>query len=247
MIWRLALAGFGLAAVLTGQKSGPAKLIAELEAENAAYLRLLSDWGKLVQYGSDNAELRPPAPGVNRVVFFGDEIFEKWENFFPGKPYLNRGITHQATGQMLVRFRQDVIALKPKVVVILGGANDFAGYAGPATEGTIGENFMTMTELAKLHGINVVLASVTPICDCYQILSARRPPGRILGLNGWLKGYAARAGAVYADVYAVLAEGRTMKKELTVDGLLPNAEGYALMAPVFEKAIEAALRGAAGQ
>ena len=131
------------------------------------------------------------------------------------------------------RFRQDVIALQPKVVVILGGANDFAGYAGPATEGTVSENIMTMAELAKLHGIKVVLASVTPICDCYQILSARRPPGRILGLNGWLKGYAARAGAVYADVYAVLAEGRTMKKKLTVDGLLPNAEGYALMAPVF--------------
>ena len=247
MIWRLAVLGFGLAVLLTGQKRDSAKLIAELEAENAAYLRLLSDWGKLVQYGSENAELRPSAPGINRVVFFGDEIFEKWENFFPGKPYLNRGITHQATGQMLVRFRQDVIALKPKVVVILGGANDFAGFAGPATEGTIGENIMTMTELAKLHGIKVVLASVTPICDCYQILSARRPPGRILGLNGWLKGYASKAGAVYADVYAVLAEGRNMRKELTVDGLVPNAEGYGLMAPVFETAIAAALRGAGGQ
>ena len=243
MILRLAVLCVGLAAVLPGQKDNSAKLIAELEAENAAYLRLLSDWGKLVQYGSDNAELRPPPPGVNRVVFFGDEIFEEWVNFFPGKPYLNRGITHQATGQMLVRFRQDVIALRPKVVVILGGANDFAGYAGPATEGTIVENIMTMTELAKLHGIRVVLASVTPICDCFQILSARRPPGRILGLNGWLKGYAAKVGAVYADVYSVLAQGREMKKELTADGLIPNAEGYALMAPVLERAIAAALSG----
>ena len=241
MIWRLAVLSFGMAAVLAGQKDSSAKLIAELEAENAAYLRSLSDWGGLVRYGSDNAELRPPGPGVNRVVFFGDEIFEKWENFFPGKPYLNRGITHQATPQMLVRFRQDVIALRPKVVVMLGGANDFAGYAGPATEGTIVENIMTMTELAKLHGIKVVLASVTPICDCYEILSARRPPGRILGLNGWLKRYAAKVGAVYADVYSVLAEGRNMRKELTVDGLIPNAEGYALMAPVFEKAIAAAI------
>lgn len=215
---------------------------AELEAENARYLRLLSDWGQLVKYGSDNAELRAPKPGENRVVFFGDEIFEKWEGFFPGKPhYLNRGITHQATPQMLVRFRQDVIGLKPKVVVILGGANDFAGYAGPATEGTISENFETMVELAKLHGIRVVLVSVTPICDCYALLSQRRPPGRILGLNGWLKGFARRSGSVYADVYAVLGQGRNMRKELTVDGLIPNAAGYALMAPVIEKAIEEAL------
>ena len=215
--------------------------VAELEAENARYLRLLSDWGQLVRYGSENAELRDPAAGVNRVVFFGDEIFEKWEKFFPGKPYLNRGIAHQATPQMLVRFRQDVIALKPKVVVILGGANDFAGFAGPATEGTISENIMTMVELAKLHGIRVVLASVTPICDCSTILSERRPPGRILGFNGWLKGYAKTAGVVYADVYSVLGQGRNLKKELTVDGLIPNAAGYALMAPVIEKAIAEAL------
>jgi lysophospholipase L1-like esterase len=242
MIWRLAVLCFGLGVVLAGQEDKSAKLISELEEENAGYLRLLADWGKLVQYGSENAELRSPAPGVNRVVFFGDDIFEKWIDFFPGKPYLNRGITRQATPQMLVRFRQDVIALKPKVVVILGGANDFAGFAGPATEGTISENIMTMTELAKLHGIKVVLASVTPICDCFQILSARRPPGRIIGLNGWLKGYAAKVGAVYADVYSVLAQGRNLKQELTVDGLIPNAAGYALMAPVFEKAIADALR-----
>lgn len=236
-MWRWAVLLCGFAAALPGQQ---AQLIEELEAENKAYLRLLSDWGKLVHYGSDNAELRPDP---NRVVFFGDDIFEKWENFFPGKPYLNRGITHQATPQLLVRFRQDVISLKPKVVVIHAGANDFAGYAGPATEGTITENFMTMTELAKLHGIRVVLVSVTPICDCFEILSARRPPGRIIGLNGWLKGFAAKNGFVYADVYSVLAQGRNMKRELTVDGLIPNAAGYALMAPV----IEAAIAKAAGQ
>ncbi len=216
--------------------------LAELEAENTRYLRLLSDWGQLVKYGSDNAELRAPKEGETRVVFFGDDIFEKWENFFPGKPsYLNRGIATQATPQMLVRFRQDVIALKPKVVVILGGANDFAGFAGPATEGTITENFETMVELAKLHNIKVVLASVTPICDCFALLSARRPPGRILGLNGWLKGFARRSGSVYADLYSVLGQGRNMKQELTVDGLIPNAAGYALMAPVLEKAIAEAL------
>lgn len=239
---RLAVLLLGLAAVLPAQTDNPAKLIEQLEAENKAYLRLLSDWGSLVRYGSDNAELRPPAPGVKRVVFFGDDVFDQWPDFFPGKPYLNRGISHQATPQMLVRFRQDVIALQPKVVVIMGGSSDFAGYAGPATEGTISENIMTMTELAKLHGIKVVLASVTPICDCPTIWSDRRPPGKILGFNGWLKSYAAKSGAVYADIYAVLGQGRNMKKELTVDGLIPNKAGYALMAPVFEKAIAEALK-----
>ncbi|MBI2690068.1 MAG: SGNH/GDSL hydrolase family protein [Acidobacteria bacterium] len=234
---RLAVMLAALAGLLPAQAT-----TAQLEEENAKYLRLLSDWGGLVRYGSENAELRPPAPGVNRVVFFGDDVFEKWDTFFPGKPYLNRGITHQATPQMLVRFRQDVISLKPKVVVIMGGTNDFAGYAGPATEGTIAENMETMVELAKLHGIKVVLASVTPICDCFEQLSARRPQGKIIGLNGWLKRYAASAGAVYADFYSVLAQGRNMRQELTVDGLIPNEKGYALMAPVAEKAIGEALR-----
>lgn len=242
MMRRLAILTAGVAGLLCAQPNNAAKRIAELEKENAAYLRLLSDWGKLVRYGSENAELRPPAEGVNRVVFFGDDVIEHWEPFFPGKPYLNRGIAHQATPQLLVRFRQDVIALRPKAVVIMGGSSDFAGYAGPATEGTISENIMTMTELAKLHGIKVVLASVTPICDCFSLLSARRPPGKLIGLNGWLKRYAKQAGAAYADFYSVLAEGRQMKQELTVDGLLPNAAGYARLAPVAEQAISEALK-----
>lgn len=228
--------------LLLGLQSDPAKLIEELEKENTAYIRLLSDWGKLTKYGSENAELRAPKPGENRVVFFGDDVFEQWPDFFPDKKeYLNRGISNQATPQMLVRFRQDVVALKPKVVVIMGGTNDFAGYAGPATEGTISENIVTMVELAKLHGIRVVLASVTPICDCVKILSERRPPGKILGFNGWLKGYARQSGSVYADLYAVLGQGRNMRKELTTDGLIPNAVGYAEMTPVIEKAIAEAL------
>lgn len=242
---QLLLCFFAAGALLFGQ-SEAAKLVEELEKENASYLRLLRDWGSLVRYGSDNAELRPPKPDETRVVFFGDDIFDRWgdgeaDRFFPGKKYLNRGIANQATPQMLVRFRQDVISLKPKVVVIMGGTNDFAGYAGPATEGTITENLMTMTELAKLHGIKVVLSSVTPICDCFSLLSQRRPQGKIIGLNGWIKDYAAKSGAVYADFYSVLAQGRNMKQELTIDGLLPNQAGYALMQPVAEKAIAEAL------
>lgn len=225
------------------QQPDSAKTVAELEHELRAHIRLLSDWGGLTRYGSENTELML-SPDPDRVVFLGDEVTEMWghgDEFFPGKPYLNRGIAHQTTPQMLVRFRQDVISLKPKVVVIQGGTNDLAGYAGPATEGTISENFMTMTELAQAHGIRVVIASVTPVCDCFTKLTKRRPVGRILGLNGWLKRYAAENGAVYLDYYSALAGGRQMNQDLTVDGLIPNEAGYALMTPLAEQAIAAAL------
>lgn len=219
----------------------------DLEREVTSHLRLLSDWASLTKYGSDNAELRS-VPGENRVVFLGDEITEQWgqsaAKFFPGKPYLNRGIAHQTTPQMLVRFRQDVIALKPKVVVIQAGTNDLAGFAGPMTEGMAAENFMSMVELAKANGIRVVLASVTPVCNCYQNLTARRPLGKIAGLNAWLKDYAARTGSVFLNYHAALAEGLTMKKELTVDGLIPNDAGYEKMASLAEKAIAEALSDA---
>jgi lysophospholipase L1-like esterase len=227
------------------QRADPAETIAQLERELAAHVRLLSDWGGLTRYGSENADLGPPAPGVDRVVFLGDEITEMWgrgeAKFFPGKPFLNRGIRHQTTPQMLVRFRQDVIGLKPKVVVIQGGSADLGGYSGPATQGTISENFMSMTELAKVNGIRVVLASVTPVCDCFKVLTDRRPPGRIIGINAWLKDYAAQSGSVYLDYYSALAEGRAMRKELTVDGLIPNDAGYKVMAPLAEQAIIQAL------
>ena len=227
------------------QPADPAKSTADLERELAAHIRLLADWGGLTRYGSENTELGPPAPGVDRVVFLGDEITEMWgrsrPEFFRTRPYLNRGISRQTTPQMLVRFRQDVITLKPKVVVIQGGSNDFAGYARPATESTIAENFMSMTELAKANGIQVVLVSLTPVCDCFTNLTGRRPPGKILGMNGWLKSYAARSGSVYLDYHSVLADGRSMKKEFTVDGFVPNEDGYGRMAPLAERAIAQAL------
>ncbi len=215
---------------------------AQMERELDAYRRLLLDWGGLTVYGSENTELKPRA---DRVVFLGDEITEKWgtgkAKFFPGKPYLNRGITRQTTAQMLVRFRQDVIALKPRVVVIQAGTNDLASVMGPSTEGTMADHFMSMVELAKLHGIRVVLASVTPVCDCFEKMTSRRPPGKILGLNGWLKRYAAESGSVYLDYYSALVQGRVMKKELTADGLLPNDAGYEKMAPLADKAIAEAM------
>lgn len=243
MAWRLwpmvALLAFSVRAQTASEK-----LIQELEAEIAEQRRLLNDWGGLTRYGSENAELKLPA-GVPRVVFLGDEITEQWGKgkapFFPGKPYFNRGILHQTTPQMLIRFRQDVIGLKPKVVVIQGGINDFAGYAGPATEGTITENIMSMVELAKAHGIRVVLASLLPVCDCTTDVTTRRPPGKIIGLNGWLRDYAAKTGSIYLDYYKPLVDGRAFRKELTVDGILPNEAGYSVMAPLAEKAIADAL------
>ncbi len=197
---------------------------------------LLTDWAGLTRYGSEDAEIRAPKPGEDRVVFLGDEITENWgkgeAKFFPSKPYLNRGIVHQTSPQMLVRFRQDVIELKPKVVVIQAGTNDLASWTGPSTEGMMGENVMSMVELAKVNGIRVVLASVTPVCDCFTKQTGLRPQGKIIGLNGWIKDYAGRSGSIYLDYYAALAEGRNFKKELTVDGLLPNDAGYNVMAPL---------------
>ena len=222
-----------------------ASTLAALEQRLEAQKKLLWDWAGLIRYGSENSELPQAKADENRVVFLGDEVTENWgrddSRFFPGKPYLNRGIKGQTTPQMLVRFRQDVIALKPKVVVILAGTNDIASLTGPITQGMSAENIISMVELARVNGIKVVLASLTPICDCYTRQSAIRPFGKIIGLNGWLKDYAARSGSVYLDYYSALAEGRNLKKEYTDDGLLPNQAGYAVMAPLAEHAIARAL------
>ncbi len=232
-------AGLLLLVALSNPLGAQQPTMEQLETELDAYRRVLLDWGGLTRYGSDNAELRPQA---GRVVFLGDEITENWgPEFFLGKPYLNRGITRQTAAQMLVRFRQDVISLQPAVVVIQAGTNDLASVMGPSTEGTMAEHFMSMVELAKAHNIKVVLASVTPVCDCFTKITGRRPVGKLLGLNGWLKQYAAQNGLVYLDFYSALVEGRFFKKSLTVDGLVPNAAGYALMAPLAEKAIAEAL------
>jgi acyl-CoA thioesterase I len=224
---------------------------ATLEQQLAVYKHLLSDWAGLSRYGSDDSELPAPAPGEPRVVFLGDQIVEAWgangRPFFPGRPYINRGITGQTTGQMLVRFRQDVIALKPKVVVIMGGTNDLTGVLGPGTEGTVGDNITSMTELSRTNGIRVVLASLTPVCDCFKEQTAVRPQGKIIGLNGWLRDYAKASGAVYVNYYSALVEGRDFKQALTADGLLPNDAGYQVMSRLVEQAIAAALASPLGR
>ena len=234
----------GLAPV-AARAQDSAATIAMLEQRLSAYRHLLSDWAGLTRYGSEDSEIKPPAAGESRVVFIGDQITEFWgrgtSGFFPGRPYFNRGIGGQTSPQMLVRFRQDVIALKPAVVVIQAGTNDIAGVTGPGTRGTLSDHIMSMTDLARANGIRVVLASITPVCDCTTVQTDLRPPARIADMNGWLKSYAATSGSVYLDYYVALAEGRLLRKEFTTDGLVPNDRGYGVMAPLAEQAIEIAV------
>ncbi|HVH88393.1 MAG TPA: SGNH/GDSL hydrolase family protein [Terriglobales bacterium] len=222
------------------------RLIPQLQRAHAA-LSMVNDFGNLARYRDANAKTPPPAPGENRVVFMGDSITDGWgkgqAQFFPGKPYINRGISGQTTPQMLIRFRPDVIALQPKVVLTLAGTNDIAGNTGPETLQNIEDNLSSMSELAKVNGIRVVLASVMPICDSLRQQSTRRPPQQIVTLNDWIKSYVAKNGFVYLDYYSAMVDGSGMlKQELTYDCLHPNDAGYAVMGPLAERAIAEALR-----
>jgi len=208
--------------------------------------RTLKDWPNLARYHDENAALAPAAAGDSRVVFMGDSITDGWGRrygqFFPGKPYVNRGISGQTTPQMLIRFRPDVIALKPKVVVILAGTNDIAGNTGPMTLEMIEDNLVSMVELAKANQIAVVFSSVMPVCDYIRPQTAQRPPAKIIALNAWMKDYAARNNIVYLDYYSAMLDDKQMfRQELTYDGLHPNAAGYDVMGPLADKAIAAAL------
>jgi len=206
----------------------------------------LQDWNQLGRYHADNVRLRAQPVPPGRVVFLGDSITDGWrlENYFPDKPYVNRGISGQTTPQMLVRFYPDVIELKPAAVIILAGTNDISRNTGPSTLEMIQHNFMAMSELARAHGIKVILCSLLPVSDYTRAKQTeRRPPADILKLNAWLKDYAAKTGAVYADYYSALADDKGMLRDgFSNDGLHPNAKGYELMAPVAEAAISKALQ-----
>lgn len=212
----------------------------------------LKDWPNLGRYREANAKLGPPVKNEDRVVFMGDSITDGWKlnEYFPGKPYINRGISGQTTPQMLIRYRPDVVALKPKVVVILAGTNDIAGNTGPTTIETIEGNLASMAELARANNIRVVIASVLPISDYNKnndgksiVQSARRPPGQILALNRWLKEYASENGLVYLDYFSAMADEKGfLKEEVARDGLHPNAKGYEVMKPLAEQAISSALK-----
>jgi lysophospholipase L1-like esterase len=222
------------------------KFIAALFCCGCAFSQSATDWPNLARYHDENARLAAPAPGEGRVVFMGDSITDGWGRqygqFFPGKPYVNRGISGQTTPQMLIRFRPDVIALKPKVVVFLAGTNDIAGNTGPMTLEAIEDNLMSMAELAQANNIRVVLASVMPVCNYIKPQTERRPPEKIIALNAWIKDYAAKNSFVYLDYYSAMLDDKEMfRKELTYDGLHPNDAGYEVMGPLAEKAIAAAL------
>jgi lysophospholipase L1-like esterase len=209
--------------------------------------QLHNDWANLQRYREANAKLSPPVKNENRVVFLGNSITAGWAPYFatmfPGKPYIGRGIGGQTTPQMLVRFRQDVIDLKPTVVVILAGTNDIAGNTGPSTIEMIEDNLASMAELAKANGIRVVLSSVLPVYD-YPWKPGLEPAPKIIALNKWMKEYAREHGAVYLDYHSAMADSRGgMRSELANDGVHPNEAGYRIMAPLVEEAIQKALRG----
>jgi lysophospholipase L1-like esterase len=218
-------------------------LVAQAHAQTPDQLR--TDWANLARYRAANDSIGAPKTGERRVVFMGNSITEAWAPLFaeefPGKPYVGRGISGQTTPQMLVRFRQDVIALRPAVVVILGGTNDIAGNTGPSSLGMIEDNLRSMTEIAKASGIRVVLASVLPVYD-YPWKRGLAPADTIVRLNRWIKAYADSAGATYLDFHTAMADARQgLRAELTRDGVHPNPAGYRVMAPLAEAAITAAL------
>ncbi|HKE57384.1 MAG TPA: SGNH/GDSL hydrolase family protein [Pyrinomonadaceae bacterium] len=244
-----------LAAPAFAQSSaGPANSCAEVTTRAERAEARLKDWPNLGRYHEENTKLAAPAKNEERVVFMGDSITDGWHNpnsggFFPGKPYANRGISGQTTPQMLIRFRPDVIELQPKVVVILAGTNDIAGNTGPTTLAAIEDNLTTMAELAKAHGIRVVLASLLPVSD-YEVRdgkpivqTVRRPPEQIKALNNWMKEYVAKNHLVYLDYFSAMVDDKGfLKDELSDDGLHPNPKGYAVMNPLAAAAIATSLK-----
>jgi lysophospholipase L1-like esterase len=205
----------------------------------------LQDWNQLGRYYADNQRLLQSPPDPGRVVFMGDSITDGWKlaQYFSGQPYVNRGIGGQTTPQMLVRMFPDVIALEPAALIVLAGTNDIAANTGPSTLQMIEDNLQAITELAQAHGIKVILCSLTPV-SAYtpRKQTVGRPPADILRLNAWIKDYAARANAIFADYYAATVDDTGMLKQgYSGDGLHPNDKGYALMVPVAESAIAKAL------
>lgn len=203
------------------------------------------DWAGLNRFKDENAKLGSPAAGEKRIVFMGNSITEAWETicpeFFAGKPYIDRGISGQTSPQMLLRFRADVISLKPAVVLIMAGINDIAGNTGPSTLEMIEDNIISMAELAKANGIKTVLCSVLPAYD-FSWNPGLKPAEKIVSLNKMIRNYADKNGIIYLDYYSALVDSRKgLKAEYSEDGVHPNAAGYKVMEPLAEAAIAKAL------
>jgi lysophospholipase L1-like esterase len=220
--------------------------------KNARYEKQLNDWAQSGRYREANLKLQPPSKTETRVVFMGDSITDGWNlaQYFPGKPYINRGISGQTTPQMLLRFRSDVIDLKPKVAVILAGTNDIAGNTGLMSLEDTARNLISMVELAKANNIRVVLSSVLPVNDRVKnkesillVQTRSRPNEKITAMNDWLEKYAADNNLIYLDYYSATAgKDGTLKDGISYDGLHPNADGYKIMQALAEDAIKRALR-----
>jgi lysophospholipase L1-like esterase len=206
----------------------------------------LQDWNQLGRYHQDDLRLESAPAVAGRVVFLGDSITDGWNlaNYFPGKPYVNRGISGQTTMQMLVRMHPDVIKLRPDAFILLAGTNDIARNTGPETQEMVEDNIRAMCELATTHRIKIILCLLTPISDYTKTKqSERRPPADIVSLNHWIESFASDAHAQVADYFSALVDDKGMLREgYSEDGLHPNAKGYELLAPVAEAAIENALK-----
>ncbi len=206
---------------------------------------LINDFGNTRRYAGENASVKPPAANERRVVFMGDSITDnlhsaRFGGFFPGQPYINRGISGQTTAQMLLRFYPDVIALQPKAVVIFAGTNDIGANLGPVSIESIENNLAAMSDMARAHGIKVIMASLTPVCDIAgkQPMTPGRPPETILALNRWIKDFTAKEGFVFLDYFTATADEKGFfRSDITDDGLHPTAKGYEIMNPLAEKAI----------
>jgi lysophospholipase L1-like esterase len=252
---RIALLILSLAAPAAAQTTAPpadcpdvARALQDVMRNDAR----LRDWPQLERYRTANADLLRAGTRVD-VVFLGDSITDVWTHerfggFFPGKGYVNRGISGQTTPQMLIRVKPDVLAFSPRVVVLLAGTNDIAGNTGLQTDEDIQRNIAAISELASANGARLVLASVLPV-SAYHVTpgsvpqTARRPPTRINTLNTWLKSYATTHKHVYLDYFSAMVDDKGMlRAELSEDDLHPNAQGYAVMAPLAEAAIAKALR-----
>ena len=206
------------------------------------------DWPNLGRYREANAKILAPAEGEKRVVFMGDSITDAWPRrmpeFFASNPYVGRGISGQTSPQMLLRFRADVIALKPKVVVILAGTNDLAQNTGSITPEEILGNITSMAELAKANGINVVLGSVLPATEFGWRKEMGNPAERIIAMNVMIRDYAEKNGCLYLDYHSAMKNGENgLKAEYAEDAVHPNKAGYEVMVPLAEKAIAGALKG----
>jgi len=236
------VSGLGVRAIITLVAALAGATLAS--AEDAELERLRTDWAQLAQYRDENHRLPPPSAARPRVIFLGDSLTQSWDLTglaLDKVEVLNRGISGQTTPQMLVRFRQDVVELKPAVVHILAGTNDLAGNTGPATLAAIENNLSSMVEIAEASHIRVVLGSVLPALD-YPWRPGLQPAPRIEALNDWIRTYARQHRLVYADYYSVLLDSQGgLRSELADDGVHPNRAGYAVMDPVARESIRQAL------